>query len=283
MICFYHSGDLDGKCAGALVKRKFPDCQLYGIDYGEDFPWEKVDEKVFMVDYSLSPEDMVKLNDMTFLYWCDHHASTIHRVVAAIQPKVIIGLYNDKFAACELVWKYLYSGDPIPLVVHHLGRYDVWDHSDSLTFPFQYGARLLNLDPENQELWSELLYASGTESFLFHSIIEKGRAIMLYEAKSSASLCYNASFEVIFEGRKCLALNALQVNSKVFDLVHNKDDYDLFIAFGYKRNAWKVSLYSEKEDTSLIAIKYGGGGHPGASGFICSALPFPLKREYSFS
>ena len=39
-ICFYHKSDLDGVCSAAIVKRFVPDCELYGVDYGEEFPWE---------------------------------------------------------------------------------------------------------------------------------------------------------------------------------------------------------------------------------------------------
>lgn len=37
---------------------------------------------------------------------------------------------------------------------------------------------------------------------------------------------------------------------------------------------FKVSMYSEFVDVSEIAVKYGGGGHKGASGFQCTELPF---------
>ena len=41
---------------------------------------------------------------------------------------------------------------------------------------------------------------------------------------------------------------------------------------------WSVSLYHAKHrkelDLSLIAVKYGGGGHRGACGFTCDKLPF---------
>ena len=276
MICFYHIGDLDGKCAGALVKREFPNCRLYGIEYGDDFPWGEVDEKTFMVDFSLSPEEMVRLNGMTNLIWIDHHASTIRRVEKAISPKVVFGLREKESAACELVWRYLCPMEAIPLVVFYLGRFDVWDHSDPLTLPFQYGARLLNLRPENQELWSELFAISDKSDLLFQSIVEKGRIVMLYEAKSATLLCDRSSFKLNFEGRKCLALNTLRASSKMFDYALHRETYDLFIAFSYQVKHWRVSLFSEKEDVSLLAIKFGGGGHPGAAGFICSELPFKL-------
>jgi hypothetical protein len=45
MICFYHSADLDGHCSGAIIKKVHPECELIGINYGDEFPWDKVKGK----------------------------------------------------------------------------------------------------------------------------------------------------------------------------------------------------------------------------------------------
>lgn len=70
MICFYHA-DNDGKCAGFWVNK----CGLtdkhgknfFKIDYGIDFPFNKIhkDERVYIVDYSIPPEQMDKLLEIT--------------------------------------------------------------------------------------------------------------------------------------------------------------------------------------------------------------------------
>ena len=36
MKCFYHRIDFDGVCSAAIVKAKYPECELIGIDYGDD-------------------------------------------------------------------------------------------------------------------------------------------------------------------------------------------------------------------------------------------------------
>ena len=60
MICFYHNADLDGKCSGAIVKKKFPDVVLYGINYEDDIPGDLIShhEHVIIVDFSFPPETM---------------------------------------------------------------------------------------------------------------------------------------------------------------------------------------------------------------------------------
>lgn len=41
-LCIYHSKDLDGVCSGAIVKHFVPDCEMFGYDYGQEFPWHLV-------------------------------------------------------------------------------------------------------------------------------------------------------------------------------------------------------------------------------------------------
>ena len=64
MKVFYHSADLDGHCSGAILKLKYPQCDLFGVNYGKDEFVESIvndAEEVFIVDYSLQPfERMVE-------------------------------------------------------------------------------------------------------------------------------------------------------------------------------------------------------------------------------
>ena len=78
---FYHSADLDGHCSGAVIKLKYPNCEMIGINYGDEFPWDSISENdvVIMSDFGLQPfEDMLKLNDKcNQLIWIDHHITAM--------------------------------------------------------------------------------------------------------------------------------------------------------------------------------------------------------------
>ena len=79
MKCFYHSTDLDGHCSGAIVKYRYPECEMIGINYGQEFPWDSIqpDEQVFMVDFTLQPfEGMERLNNLCNLHWIDRSTTT---------------------------------------------------------------------------------------------------------------------------------------------------------------------------------------------------------------
>ena len=80
MKVFYHV-DNDGKCAGFWVKQlaqhydNYP-LEFYKINYGMDFPFDEIqpNEQVYIVDYSIFPEEMDKLLEITQdVVWIDHH------------------------------------------------------------------------------------------------------------------------------------------------------------------------------------------------------------------
>jgi len=276
MICLYHSADLDGFCSGAIVKYKFPECDLYGINYGDDVPWELImkHKKVYIVDFCLQPfnPDMMQLMKIADVTWIDHHKSSIEEAVDYMYD--CKGIQLEGTGACILTWEHLFPGEKIPLIVTLLGKYDVWDHSDKRGIPLQYGMRILNTNPNNQELWSMYF-----EDVSIDHIIEEGKLIIKYIDQENEIYCRSCAFEVELEGLKCIAINRLITNSKLFDSIWDDKKYDAMLTFGWRKNKWTVSLYSDKEniDVSKVAKKYGGGGHRGASGFQCEELPFRLN------
>lgn len=286
MKCFYHSADLDGHCSGAIVKYKYPECELIGINYGDPFPWHTLKDEfgsIFLVDFSLQPfEKMVKLQRLVGhrLIWIDHHISAMkdHRMwIDDHQAFLFIdGMRSVGQAGCELTWEYMFPYEPVPPLVELLGRYDVWDHSDPRTLPLQYGLRIYETRPEDSmDSWSEWFKA-----FPFH-ILKEGETILRYIQQDNKKYCSACSFDIDFDGLRCIAVNRALTNSQVFDSVWDSEKYDAMLTFAWLKRSWRVSLYSDREDidVSQIAKAHGGGGHKGAAGFQCNVLPFVVLPE----
>jgi len=283
MKCFYHSADLDGHCSGAIIKHAYPDCEMFGINYGDKFPWNRIvkDEKVFMVDFTLQPfEDMEKLNNICKLHWIDHHKTALdeaHKRGFLASGGQLLAI--DK-AGCELTWEYVHSKYALtPDVIYLLGRYDVWDHSSPYVLPFQYGMRnIKNTLPDNQALWHDLFDNNPT---LYNKIMKNGKLLIEYEETQNEKFCNRYAFETELNGLKAICANKGLANSKLFNSVYDPEKHDLMITFVRLRlpaNKWTVSLYSTKEniDCGKIAKSFGGGGHKGAAGFQCEELPFKI-------
>ena len=279
MKCFYHSSDLDGHCSGAIVRYRFPACELIPHNYGQPFPWETIapGERVFLVDLSLQPfSDMIRLDGLADLVWIDHHQSALKD--AARCGQILPGFRAIGRAGCELTWQELFPKKDCPLAVRLLGRYDVWDHADPRTLPFQYGMRGEDTDPRSEPartLWASLFEENP---FDFARIYHAGEAIYGYVLEENRKYVLSGAFETQFEGRPALALNRGLTNSQVFDALWDPEKYDLMVSFFWRKGSWTVSLFTTREDVdcSALAKKYGGGGHAQAAGFQCPALPFEL-------
>ena len=276
MKCFYHSADLDGHCSGELIRLVYPDCEMIGINYGDDFPWDDIelDETVYMVDFGLQPwSDMERLAAQVDLVWIDHHKSAIENMEEAeIELK---GIQRSGLGACALVWEWLTEhehaiGGTMPEAVRLLAEYDVWNHTDPMTMPFQYGMRLYQHLP-GDPIWNEVLgnhRAVGVE----------GAVVLRYQIQQSEIRVKTLSFDTQLDDLRCLAANQGLASSQLFDSIWDPERYDCMLAFHWRKGCWQISLYSDKPsvDVSTAAKQHGGGGHKGAAGFQCDELPFKL-------
>lgn len=282
MKCFYHSADLDGHCSGAIIKKRYPDCEMIGIDYGQEFPWDSIKEGeiVFMVDFSLQPfDDMLRLNTMCKFIWIDHHKTAIDeahkRGFFACEQSLEVGL-----AGCELTWEYCFPRLDMPTSVYLLGRYDVWDlDADPDVMPFQYGMRLNENTLPDSAIWPYVLKHDGV---FRKRTASSGRMILKYQASQSAKYAKACAFDTEINGLPAIAMNVGMANSQMFESVWDHEKYKVMMPFVWKDGQWTVSLYTTEGtgiDVSAIAKSFGGGGHKQAAGFQCKELPFKMGEE----
>jgi len=279
MKCFYHSGDFDGYASAAIIKNKYPDCEMIGINYGQEFLFDKIDknELIFMVDFCLQPFDLMKkLNKHAVLVWIDHHKSAIEEYKK--YDKVIEGKHQIGKAGCELTWDFINKNKKMPTGIFLLGRYDVWDLDKRADImPFQYGLKSYDTNLDS-DIWKKIL--SDDQEFT-NDVLKRGKTIMDYVKEEDKKYVDACSFETELDGMKCIAVNKMLTSSQLFDSVWDNKKYDIMLVFGYKNKQWTVSLYTDKKnlDVSKIAKKYGGGGHAGASGFQVDNIDKILKRK----
>ena len=113
MKCVYHN-DTDGKCAGfwvahsAVMENLETPIEFIEMSYEKPFPMDmiKPNERVYIVDYSISPDEMRKLLQITEdVTWIDHHKTAIEKYDGFEYG--IRGLRYDGIAACMLTYCYL--------------------------------------------------------------------------------------------------------------------------------------------------------------------------------
>lgn len=275
MLCLYHN-DMDGRCSAAIVRRKYADSViLHAIDYGDPIPWERIERVwgVIIVDFSLPKADMLKIESMTSLTWIDHHKTSLSELgdLSHLQ-----GLRALDRAGCVLTWQTFFPEDPLPLPVMYIGDRDIWAHDHEETRPFGEGIYHEQTNPMNDSLWRPLL---DDDAQAVAELLERGNVLYNAALTRGRRLIAAKGFAITFEGHPTLALNTPGTGD-LGELIRQQG-YAIGYCYSEKEQNGKlttsVTLYSDSVDVSEIAKKFGGGGHPGASGFsfVRNGTPFP--------
>lgn len=292
MKCFYHN-DADGRCSGFWVYRcagltRAARCDFIEMSYEKPFPMDIIlpGEQIYIVDYSISPDEMRELLQITTdVTWIDHHKTAIEKYDGFEYD--IRGLRYDGIAACMLTYCYLHHmtdhgfgevklfdismTDDAPVFTKLIADWDVWkfDYGES-TRKFITAFNSYDFHPESKE-W-ERFFVDGKVKCEDEMTVE-GAAMIKYRDGWAKSYLERFGFETDFEGLKCFAVNLGNCNSEYFKSLP-EGKYDAFIPFAFNGEKWTVSMYSTTHDISGICKKHGGGGHAKAAGFTCVELPF---------
>ena len=113
MLCIYHIADHDGKGSAAIVKRKFPETELMGLNHDMEIPYDEIEkhDKIVICDIALPVKYMLELNRKADLTWIDHHVSVINEydeLMKSGEYAPIKGIRQVGTAALVLTWSYLW-------------------------------------------------------------------------------------------------------------------------------------------------------------------------------
>lgn len=306
MKCFYHV-DQDGIVSGFYVRKaceqrglEFKPEDFRKINYGMKFPFHdiKQDEFVFIVDYSIEPEEMWQLLSITKnVFWIDHHQSTIEaykdfkcdvkgiRITGAgISGANLTWLYFKYI--CDEDWEQIERTDEkyvtsllrefsknTPQLAKYTALWDTFSwskKSEEYVKAFHYAFESYDFDA-----LSPLLNTLNGDEGIYEAVkfiddmIKDGLSIIEYLAANAEQYLRTYGFETTFEGHKVYAINRALINSDFFESI-DASKYDMFIGFSFNGSMWEYQLRSAEQDKVNVyelAVKYGGGGHPNAAGF----------------
>lgn len=310
MIHIVHHDDLDGECAAAVAMH-FSDALRLGyrlIQKTYDSPLNvkdskfKPDDVVYIVDYSIPPEALIALSEkVKKVIMIDHHKTTIERYedFDYSGPGIIAIHLDESMAACELAyiklsrkaesaqeaisWPAIKDRSGLPRFIRLLGDFDTYKFRfGNETRQFHWGMMARETRPDSY-FWYDLM----NDSIGIRQICSGGEIISRYQDIRDERDVLSRGFFAEWEGYKCFIFNGDRGGGK---LKKAAPSADIWISFRLvNETTWEISLYSKAEavggvDVSKIAEKFWynnvqGGGHPGASGFVCAYPPFLLKGE----
>jgi oligoribonuclease NrnB/cAMP/cGMP phosphodiesterase (DHH superfamily) len=199
-ICYYHNTDLDGISSAAIVKHRFPDVSLHGVNYNDKVKVPDNTTLIIIVDFSFPMHIMEEMQNICPVIWIDHHHSAIEEFNQYHKLKNITAVHLIGRAACELTWRHFFPEQALPTAIHLLGIYDTWrinekpSHFDlvqspweNITLPFQYAVRSHCIEPATFPV--ELFSQDITVALRY---INDGKAILRYTHLQNRILASNA-------------------------------------------------------------------------------------------
>jgi len=270
MLCIYHIADHDGKGSAAIVKSKFPETELMGLNHDMEIPYEEIEkhDKIVICDIALPVKYMLELNKKIDLTWIDHHVSVINEYEELMQNgeyEAIKGKREIGTAALVLTWQYFYPDKELPEGLRLLGLNDIYDLRDRRVRPFEYAIQTYGVNRPTDKIWTQLI----NNELNIKETVEKGNAILSWVRHRNYRLVRGMAFESEYKGLRCICSNMAQGQSEFFDSLDNNRDFDFMVNFFMnKKNRWNLTFYTYKNnvDVSKIAAEFGGGGHAKAAG-----------------
>lgn len=271
ILVFYHGGCLDGFSAAWVAHKKFGDNAEY-IPASHNEMYDLKGKEIYMVDISISDKEedikqLVKNNDVTFI---DHHITRQNLV-----PLFSKSLFALDRSGAVLTWEYFNPGQEPPLFLKHVQAQDLWAWNLEFTREIMTVVAMYEQTFEN---WDKIAVDIEQDNER-NKYIEKGKIMNDYFNFLCDRIIKDGESLVEFEGHNVYAVNVphmfasvignnLAMRTNSFGICWVQDDHGI-----------RISLRSVKDfDVSVIAKKYGGGGHKNAAGVnLTLGTPLPWK------
>lgn len=274
MIILYHANCNDGSTSALAAWLKFGDegHRYIAVTHGKPPPPEVAGQDVLIVDFSY-PRDILLAMKARSILILDHHISAQKDLTQPFPANSHITAHFDmNRSGAMITWQYFFPDAPIPLLIKLIQDRDIWINAYPQSPFLTYGLTVFSTDFRD---WKTLI----DQPAILDKTIEAGESIFDYMHKQIARIKVNRKIHSI-AGFKVPVVNA--PSFMVSDLLHEilNDEPTAPFAAAYNdiidQGLRNYSLRSEnhREDVSVIAKKYGGGGHRNAAAFTV-----PLKLE----
>lgn len=271
IVVLYHGSCADGFGGAYAAWKKFGDSAEYiPLHRGNDLPEGLEGAHLYFIDFCYPQEQMDHFvsiaGKVTVL---DHHEG-----VADVIQSMPEYVYETELSGSGIAWRYFHPETPLPTLLAHvqdddLYRFALPDTRAVMTY--------LEVHPFEFEVWDEMARKldDAAERGPF---FERTRIYAEYFELLAQSAADRAKL-VSFEGYECyygISHPLKSMKSMVGHLLAEKKGPIALVVAAHP-NGYGVSIRGDGTvDVTKIAQKFGGNGHPNASGFLIPREgPFP--------
>lgn len=266
-----HHNDADGFGAGWAAFKHFgtKNTEYYPVDYGWTLPEMKDGSHVYILDFSVSKEELDSLvARMEFVIVLDHHKSAFEAI--GNHPNSFFDLSRS---GAGIAWDYFHPNEPRPDFINYIEDADLWKFSlpnskDVRNSIFMIDLNISEYDKQwNMPIDTRIIEGQTITKYVKSLIKLGGFYKHIIEVDEFKMLCVNSPLLQSDFG------NSLFVN----DLKEFGADFS-GVYFNIGNGLVKFSLRSVGDfDVSAICKRFGGGGHKNAAGFEIPLEKFNLR------
>jgi oligoribonuclease NrnB/cAMP/cGMP phosphodiesterase (DHH superfamily) len=223
------------------------------------------EDDVIITDFSFSQSDLLKLKEcVRSLVVLDHHLTS---------ERNLNGLYFCVFdrnkSGCTLTWEYLFQDEPIPKLFQYIEDHDLWRHK--LPHVEELIASLKTY-PLDENLWWEQFLLGEEEAI--SQLIAEGKSIGRYQRNivdKFILMSKNNLLQIVnMDGHSVPIINSNHLASEIGSALSKKHPFVVVYFDDDKLRNFELRSSRENPrsvDVSIVAEKFGGGGHKHAAGF----------------
>jgi hypothetical protein len=267
MMLIYHYPCYDGFACAWIVYRLLGDTAkvtYHPANHGEPAP-DVTGEDVIIADFSYDRDTLLRMRDQAHsLQMYDHH-----KTAADALEGLSFATFDMDRSGAGLLWDELTGGRPRPWIIDYVEDRDLWRHQLGGTHEVH---AFIAATPQTFEGWDRVDF-----DYTPKSAEHAGKGALAMRRRSVEAIKFVAHWALL-DGRDevvpCVNTSHMFASETVGELAA---EYGAPFAIGWwVREDGKVqySLRSREGgvDVSRIAKAYGGGGHPGAAGFLANGV-----------
>lgn len=275
-LVVYHASCADGFTAAWAASKSLglgQDTEYMAYHYGDPEPDGEKYNNVYILDFSFSAPTLVALakNVKGTVVLLDHHKSAqadLSVLMDGSGPANLIIKFDMAKSGAALAWNAFQPATPVPALVQYVQDRDLWawklpdseeisTYIQTLDFDFETWDRIARQLEEDRE-----------------SVVVQGRAMQAYRDAIVKRISSNPGW-VELDGYRVPCVNSAEWQSEIGSALA-KDHPFAVVWFMNQKGVFVYSLRSDKEspdavDVSIVAKKFGGGGHKNAAGFAATA------------
>lgn len=262
-VLLYHKGCPDGFGSRWCFEKKYGDEMTYiPVSHGSLPPAGLDDKDVWIADFSYPRDILLALKERCHsLIVIDHHKTAEDNL-----KDLDFCHFDMTHCGAVLSWHFCngLNKEP-PMLLKYIEDRDLW----KWRMPFAKEVlEVIDSYSYSQRLWDELDDRLSDDD-KFQEVLSEGSALLRYKDRKVKELYYKRHTLTMF-GKDVVAVNSGIYQTELAYMAANEPGQDFGLAYYFDGEHYVFSIrpgHQNNFDVSRIAVLFGGGGHPGASGF----------------